>query len=191
MAILYDPRAEVVLLIDEFRLPPMIRSEAEWQRIAPEDRPTGRMLSCIGGRLEKDEPPEIAVRRESSEEAGCAVKRAWGPKSVLIWGGLLSTVVTSYVLEFDSSTVREGTSTGVASENEDIKLRLFSLDQLNDLVDQTSLVGSMDALSQSTVGWFLREQPKIKAAWTNDLPEPKALIADRPDQRVGTGLSPL
>src|ERR1700676_5091838 len=57
----YDPAADAVVLIEQFRIGALVAGFAPWQR------------EIVAGIIEKGEGPEDVARREAAEEAGAAV----------------------------------------------------------------------------------------------------------------------
>jgi len=56
--LLHDPKRDEVLLIEQFRIGPMVRGDHPW------------LLEIVAGVIEADEEPEACARRECLEEAG-------------------------------------------------------------------------------------------------------------------------
>jgi len=59
--LLYDPQADAVVLVEQFRPGAYAAGQAPWQ------------LEPVGGMIEPGEEPAAVVRREAMEEAGCAI----------------------------------------------------------------------------------------------------------------------
>ncbi len=105
----YDPRRDVVLLIEQFRPGPFARGDAQpWS------------LEAIAGRIDAGETPEQAARREAVEEAGLTL----GPMEYV--GGYYPTpgakaeFLYSYLALTDLPEGIEGVF-GLAGEAEDIR----------------------------------------------------------------------
>jgi len=56
--LLYDPKIDEVLLIEQFRIGPAIRKDEPW------------LIEVVAGMIDKGESPEAAAVREAEEEAG-------------------------------------------------------------------------------------------------------------------------
>lgn len=114
--LLYDPKTDQVLLIEQFR-PCTTKHASPW------------LLELVAGMVEVDESDEAVARRESFEEAGIDVLRLeFMLKFVPSPGGLLE-YLRMYVGEFDATQMSDDAVFGLASENEDIKRHLFDADE--------------------------------------------------------------
>ncbi|MCB5162872.1 NUDIX domain-containing protein [Marinomonas algarum] len=119
--LLFDPVADKILLIEQFR-PAVTRSESPW------------LLEVVAGMVEAGESDEEVARRESFEEAGVTVKRLqYMFKFVPSPGGLME-YLRMYLGEFDASQVDLAQSYGLDTENEDIKLHLLDADEAVELL---------------------------------------------------------
>ncbi|MFT2097313.1 NUDIX domain-containing protein [Marinomonas sp. 2405UD66-6] len=146
--LLFDPAADKVLLIEQFR-PTMLRSESPW------------LLELVAGMVEEGETDEEVARRESLEEAGVVVKRLeYMFKFVPSPGGLVE-YLRMYAGEFDSSSVDLTKTHGLDDENEDIKLHLMTSDEAIALLEQ-------DVENASTImglQWFALNKTKLVKHW--------------------------
>ncbi|WOD08189.1 NUDIX domain-containing protein [Marinomonas sp. GJ51-6] len=146
--LLFDPAADKVLLIEQFR-PTMLRSESPW------------LLELVAGMVEEGETDEEVARRESLEEAGVVVKRLeYMFKFVPSPGGLVE-YLRMYAGEFDSSSVDLTKTHGLDDENEDIKLHLMTSDEAIALLEQ-------DVENASTImglQWFALNKTKLVKRW--------------------------
>ena len=146
--LLFDPAADKVLLIEQFR-PTMLRSESPW------------LLELVAGMVEEGETDEEVARRESLEEAGVVVKRLeYMFKFVPSPGGLVE-YLRMYAGEFDSSSVDLTKTHGLDDENEDIKLHLMTSDEAIALLEQ-------DVENASTImglQWFTLNKTKLVKRW--------------------------
>ncbi|GGN16128.1 ADP-ribose pyrophosphatase [Marinomonas arctica] len=147
--LLFDPVADKVLLIEQFR-PTVLRSESPW------------LLELVAGMVEEGESDEDVARRESLEEAGVTVKRLeYMFKFVPSPGGLVE-YLRMYAGEFDSSLVDTNKVHGLDSENEDIKLHLISADDAIALLKH-------DVENASTImglQWFALNKHDLVARWS-------------------------
>jgi ADP-ribose pyrophosphatase len=147
--LLFDPIADKVLLIEQFR-PAVLRNESPW------------LLELVAGMVEEGESDEDVARRESLEEAGVTVRRLeYMFKFVPSPGGLVE-YLRMYAGEFDSSQVNTDQVHGLDSENEDIKLHLFSAD------DAIALL-KYDVENASTImglQWFALNKHDLVARWS-------------------------
>lgn len=146
--LLFDPVADKVLLIEQFR-PTMLRSESPW------------LLELVAGMVEEGETDEEVARRESLEEAGVVIQRLeYMFKFVPSPGGLVE-YLRMYAGEFDSSSVDLTKNHGLEDENEDIKLHLMTSDEAIELLEH-------DVENASTImglQWFALNKAKLVQRW--------------------------
>lgn len=146
--LLFDPLADKVLLIEQFR-PTMLRSESPW------------LLELVAGMVEEGETDEEVARRESLEEAGVVIQRLeYMFKFVPSPGGLVE-YLRMYAGEFDSSSVDLTKNHGLEDENEDIKLHLMTSDEAIELLEH-------DVENASTImglQWFALNKAKLVQRW--------------------------
>jgi len=118
----YDPVRKRVLLIEQFRAGPLARGDAQpWS------------LEAIAGRIDAGETPEAAARREAMEEAGLSLGPLRQIASYYPSPGAMNEYLYSFVAICDLPDGTAGIH-GLASEAEDIRGHLVSLDHLMDLV---------------------------------------------------------
>jgi len=146
--LLFDPVADKVLLIEQFR-PSLPKSESPW------------LIELVAGMVEEGEDDEDVARRESLEEAGVTVKRLeYLFKFVPSPGGLVE-YLRMYAGEFDASTVDVNRTHGLDEENEDIRLHLMTADDaialLDDEVENASTIMGLQ--------WFALNKAKLVNKW--------------------------
>jgi len=100
----YDPNADQVLLIEQFRLPARIAGNPAWQ------------LEIVAGIQEGDEAPEVVARRETLEEAGCELTALVPMCRFLTSPGLTTEYTSLFLGRIDSTKV--GSFGGLAQEHE-------------------------------------------------------------------------
>ncbi|MFI8619643.1 NUDIX domain-containing protein [Marinomonas sp. NPDC078689] len=146
--LLFDPVADKVLLIEQFR-PSLPKSESPW------------LIELVAGMVEEGEGDEEVARRESLEEAGVTVKRLeYLFKFVPSPGGLVE-YLRMYAGEFDASAVDVNRTHGLDAENEDIRLHLLDADDAIALLDS-------DVENASTImglQWFALNKDKLLKRW--------------------------
>lgn len=119
VVMLYDDKADKVLLLEQFRVGAVRGGVTPW------------MLECVAGMFDSDETPlEVAIR-ETKEEANIDISvddlspiMQYFPSP-----GGTSEYIHLYLAKFDSSQVISGSTYGLAEENEDILLHLLTRTQ--------------------------------------------------------------
>lgn len=144
----WDPHRDRVLLVEQFRTGPFARGDLQpWS------------LEAIAGRVDPDETPEAAARREAAEEAGLALDALWPVASYYPTPGAKSEFIYSYVAPCD---LPDGTAivSGVEGEAEDIRGHLVGLD---DLMRMIASGEANNAPLILTAMWLLRERDRRRA----------------------------
>ena len=143
----YDPRRDLVLVVEQFRAGPLARGDAQaWQ------------IEAIAGRIDPGETPEAAARREAVEEAGLRLTALIPVAQYYPSTGAVSEYVYSYVALTDLPEGSAGVF-GVASEAEDIRGHLISFDRLMDLVASGEVENAPLIL---TALWLQRERGRLR-----------------------------
>lgn len=118
-----------LVLIRQFRLPAHLATGY------------GDMVEIVAGRVEADEEPFAAARRECLEEIGVAPDRLVELFSLLATPGLTDEQVTFYAGFVDSSAIFE--RAGLAEENEDTQPFAVSIDEALLALDQGRVFNAM------------------------------------------------
>lgn len=142
----YDPTADKVVLIEQFRIGAMETKSSAW------------LLEIIAGMVEPNESLEDVATRETMEEAGVEVKQLIPMLNYLSSPGGTTERIYLYLAIVDSSEVKEGVY-GLAEEGEDIKVHTFSYN------DMLSLLASGDLDNAATLiaaQWLQLNKTKIK-----------------------------
>ncbi len=108
VVVLYDPRQDKVLLIEQFRIGPTMRQDHPW------------LIEVVAGMLHAGEDPLDCARRECIEEAGYAPEILVPIGSFYVSPGGTSERLFLYLGEVDAGQPA-GTGGGLAGEHEDIR----------------------------------------------------------------------
>lgn len=120
----WDPVRDRVLLIDQFRMGPAARGDAEpW------------LYETIAGRLDGNEPPETAARREAWEEAGVRLDRMIPGPHHYSSPGATAEMLYLYLGIADLPDGSDGLG-GLEAEGEDIRSHLIARSELAQMVRQ-------------------------------------------------------
>ncbi|WP_095590864.1 NUDIX domain-containing protein [Actibacterium ureilyticum] len=144
----YDPLRDRVLLIEQFRVGPMARGDAQcW------------LLEAIAGRLDPGESPETTVRREALEEAGLELGALHKVQGYYPSPGAQAEYITSFIgiADLPSRDTRLG---GLADEHEDIRSHVVDFDRLMALLDSGELDNAPLILS---VMWLAMNRDRLRA----------------------------
>lgn len=118
----WDPERDLVLLVEQFRVGPMLRGD-----------PLPWSLEPIAGRIDPGEAPEDCARREAAEEAAITLGALHHVADYYPSPGAVSEYVYAYVGEADLAD-RGGEVGGLASEHEDIRAHVIGFERLMRLI---------------------------------------------------------
>ncbi|MEY8098623.1 NUDIX domain-containing protein [Falsihalocynthiibacter sp. S25ZX9] len=144
----YDPVLDRVLLIEQFRVGPLIRGDTSPWSVEP-----------IAGRVDAGETPEMAAHRESLEEAGLTALELELIGEYYPSPGAITEYLYSYIGITDLSKVTAGLG-GVAAEGEDIQRHILSFDAFMERV--TSGAGANGPLLLSAY-WLAQNRDRLRA----------------------------
>lgn len=143
----YDPEADRVLVLRQWRHGPFVRND-----------PHPWTLEPVAGRIDPGEEPEATARREMEEEAGIAPLRLEHMATYYPSPGPFTEHVVSY-LGLARLDGLDGTVSGLDSEAEDIMLHVVTFDALMEYV--TSGVANTGTLVLSAL-WLARERDRLR-----------------------------
>jgi ADP-ribose diphosphatase len=147
--VLYDPERDAVVLIEQFRLPPLYGGRSPWQ------------IEVVAGLIDTDETPEEVARRETREEANLELKGKLLPiQCVMPAVGSLDEVVWLYCGRVDAGGA--GGVHGLAEEHEDIRVIVKSIPEVGAMLD----AGDIES-AHALVGlyWLLRHRDRLRREW--------------------------
>lgn len=145
----YDPRRDLVLVVEQFRAGPLARGDRQmWS------------IEAIAGRIDPGETPQDAARREAEEEAGLSLGALLEVAQYYPSPGAISEYLYSFVALTDLPDGAAGVF-GLAEEAENIRGHLIPFDQLMGLV-ATGEVSNAPLIL--TALWLARERPRLRGS---------------------------
>jgi ADP-ribose pyrophosphatase len=129
----YDPDTLDVVLIRQFRYPAHVRGGPGW------------LWEIIAGAQHEDDPEAVA-RREAEEEAGLTLGPLEHVATVYPSPGACSERVYIYLAPLPGAMPAEGYG-GLVEEEEDILIRVFSLDEALAMVARGEIVDAKTVLA--------------------------------------------
>lgn len=148
--LLYDPKADAVVLLEQFRAGPFAHGG---------ENPF--CVSLVAGMYEPDENPEDAARRETKEEAGLDISgRLEKIVEYFPSPGGCTERIHVYCAEIDST--KAGGIFGLDSEHEDIRALVVPFDQSLDF-----MVKGRTAASDVLIGllWLTIHRDRLRRDW--------------------------
>ncbi|MCO6418644.1 NUDIX domain-containing protein [Siccirubricoccus sp. KC 17139] len=145
----YDPVADAVVLIEQFRLPALAAG------LVPV------MTECPAGLLEQGEDPELAGRRELQEETGLVGRQFESiGQYMLMQGGCDETM---HYFAAHVTLPESGPAThGLAQEGEDIRLRILPAADAFALLDANRI---QNVTAAACLWWLRHHRERLRAAW--------------------------
>ena len=119
----YDPVLDAVLMVEQFRVGPLVRGD-----------PRPWSLEPIAGRIDPGEAPEDTARREAQEESKLTLGALHRVADYYPTPGAVTEYLYSFVAEADLSGLG-GRVGGEAGEDEDIRSHVVPFDRLMGLID--------------------------------------------------------
>jgi ADP-ribose pyrophosphatase len=119
--LLYDPWADSVVLVEQFRMPALTGGKTAWQ------------IEVVAGIIDAGETPEAVAHRETREEAGETLYDLIPLYHYLVSPGGTSETVRLYCGICDSS--RAGGVHGLDEEHEDIKVLVHGFEDAWSMVN--------------------------------------------------------
>jgi ADP-ribose pyrophosphatase len=129
--LLHDPKADTLLLVEQFRPGAAVRN--------PDD---AWMIEIVAGIVEAGETREDVARRESMEEAGCSVNELEFIMDYYPSAGGSSEIISLYYAPVDLSQVQPGIR-GLAHEHEDIRVSIVLRQEAMQLLAQGRIQASL------------------------------------------------
>jgi ADP-ribose pyrophosphatase len=151
VGLLYDPQLDHIILIEQFRPAPYVYGQPAF------------LYECIAGLLEKDEAPDMGLRREAFEEAGVTIKRLEPVGEIFSSPGAVDELWTLYVAEIDAS--HAGGVFGLKAEHENIKVHVMPAATAITMLDAGQIKNAPAVIALS---WFARHGEKLRDKWTHD-----------------------
>ena len=144
----YDPAADAVVLIEQFRIGALVAGMEPW------------LIEVVAGIIEEGEAPEDVARRETLEEAGLEIQALMPMCRYLVSPGGSSESVRLYCARVDSRGA--GGIHGLAEEHEDIRVEVVPFDTALRLLDEGRVANSVSVIA---LQWLGLHRDRVRAAW--------------------------
>ena len=135
--LLYDKSRDKLVFVEQFMPGAIPTEESPW------------LIELVAGMIEEGETPEDVVRRESMEEAGGKILRLQKICEYLVSPGGSTEKIWLYLGDIDSTKMPE--YAGLASEQEDIRIRTVGTKAAFDWLDSGRLNNAMTIIA---LQWF-------------------------------------
>jgi ADP-ribose pyrophosphatase len=146
--LLYDPDADKVVLIEQFRVGSLMRPEKAW------------MLEIVAGAMEEGETAEEVAYRESMEEAGCEIQELMVINEFYTTPGGSSEWITLFCGKVDSTHV--GGIHGLDHEHEDIMVRAVHFDEVYQMLEDRLIESAIPIVA---IQWLALHREQLRQKW--------------------------
>jgi ADP-ribose pyrophosphatase len=144
----YDPAADAVILIEQFRIGALLGGLPPWQ------------IEIPAGIIEPGEAAAAVARRETREEAGCSVDQLEAIGRFALSPGAATETVALFCGRVDSRGL--GGIHGLAEEAEDIKVEVRPFEEAIGLVESGSIA---NAFSVIALQWLALHREALRRRW--------------------------
>lgn len=145
----YDAKADKVVLIEQFRVGAMGKTDNPW------------LLEMVAGLIDKErEDPEDVARREAVEEAGLELGALWPITNYFPSPGGSNEFVYLYVGQCDSEGA--GGIHGLEEEGEDIRVHVMAFEDAMQLVKDGVINNAASILS---LQWLALNRAEVRGMW--------------------------
>ena len=157
--LLYDPKLDLFVLIEQFRPPAYIAKCSPWwsENFSP------WMIECVAGIIEEGETPEELCLRESMEEANCKIIDLHFIYKYFSSPGCLTETVFLYCGKIDATNT--GGTFGLKEEGEDIRVFTASPSEIYRMLENGQITNSMTILA---LQWFQLNGDNLRHMWLNN-----------------------
>ncbi|TAK60212.1 NUDIX domain-containing protein [Methylobacter sp.] len=146
--LLYDPDADKVVLIEQFRTGAILNPDKAW------------LVEIVAGAIEEDESAEEVAYRESLEEAGCEIQQLMVINEFYTTPGGSSEWITLFCGKVDSTQV--GGIHGLDHEDEDILVRAADFDEVYLMLENGEIKSAIPIIA---IQWLALNRQKLKQKW--------------------------
>jgi len=145
--LLYDPDADKVVIIEQFRMGPMGQDNV---------REKAWLLEIVAGAIEEGETAEAVAYRESEEEAGCVVQEMRLINEFYTSPGGTSEKISLFYGRIDASEV--GGIHGLDHEHEDILVSTVSFTEAYAMIEDGRIESAIPIIA---IQWLALNKHKL------------------------------
>lgn len=145
----YDPQRDEVVLIEQFRVGAMGKTDNPW------------LIELVAGLIDKDEQPEEVAHREAQEEAGLVIGALWPMTRYFPSPGGSNEFVHLYLGRCDSSGV--GGLHGLEEEAEDIRVTVWAFEDALQAVRDGRIANAPSIIA---LQWLALNRVEVRGLWS-------------------------
>jgi ADP-ribose pyrophosphatase len=143
--LLYDPRTDKMVLIEQFRVGAILNSAQAW------------LLEIVAGAIEDGETAEEVAHREALEEAGCVIEELKVINEFYTSPGGMAERITLFYGKVDSSKIIDGVH-GLDEEHEDILVRTVDFAEAYRMVESNEIDSAIPIVA---IQWLALNKHKL------------------------------
>lgn len=148
-AILYDPRRDLVVMVEQFRIGALERGREAWT------------LEPVGGIVGPGEDPAAVIRREAMEEAGCELLDLVSIGTCQVSPGTSCERVRLFCARVDAAGA--GGIYGLVHESEETRVRVLDAGQA---IANLFAGGIDNATAIIALQWLALNRDRLRTRWT-------------------------
>lgn len=148
--ILYDPKRDEVVLIEQFRVGAILNPDRAW------------LVEIVAGAVEEGESAEEVAYRESVEEAGCEIEELMLINKFYTTPGGASEQISLFCGKVDATNV--GGVHGLDYEHEDILVSAIKFDEVYQMVESGRIESGIPIIA---IQWLYINRDKLREKWLN------------------------
>lgn len=145
--LLYDPDADKLVIIEQFRMGPVGQ---------PDKHEQAWLLEIVAGAIEEGETAEEVAYRESEEEAGCVVKEMHLINEFYTSPGGTSERIALFYGRIDAAEI--GGIHGLAHEHEDIMVSTVSFAEAYEMIEDGRIESAIPIIA---IQWLALNKHKL------------------------------
>jgi ADP-ribose pyrophosphatase len=145
----YDPQRDEVVLIEQFRVGAMGKTDNPW------------LVELVAGLIDKEEVPEEVAHREAQEEAGLDIKALWPMTQYFPSPGGSNEYVHLFLGR--CSTEGVGGLHGLEEEAEDIRVTVWAFEDALQAVRDGRIA---NAASIIALQWLALNRAEVRGLWS-------------------------
>ena len=146
--LLYDPDADKVVLIEQFRAGAILQPDRAW------------LMEIVAGAIEEGETAVEVAHRESSEEAGCEIQELIEISEFYTTPGGSSERITLFCGKVDST--QAGGIHGLDHEDEDILVRAVGFDEAYNMLESREIESAIPIIA---IQWLALNRQQLRQKW--------------------------
>ncbi|MDD0977367.1 NUDIX domain-containing protein [Pseudomonas fontis] len=145
----YDPQRDEVVLIEQFRVGALGKTENPW------------LIELVAGLIDRDEQPEEVARREAQEEAGLKIQTLWPMTRYFPSPGGSDEFVHVYLGRCDSAGA--GGLHGLEEEGEDIRVKVWAFEDALQAVRDGQIANAATIIA---LQWLALNRDEVRGLWS-------------------------